>query len=330
MSTFGRFVVGARLGEGGFAEVHRAELVGIEGFRKAVALKRLLPNAARDPQVVEMFLREARLASQLQHVNIAQVYELGETQGTYFMAVELVEGYSVEELIIHCCGTTGPMPVSVTLAILLQLCAALEHAHELGIVHRDVSPSNVMITSEGVAKLIDFGIARIAHAEATSVHGTVKGKFGYMAPEYLIDGQLDARSDIFAVGVLAHELLTNASLFTRDDDAETLQRLRGLTIPPPSAVNPEVDPELDDLIMVALARDPDLRWQRVSALRTALQTIVTRRRLALTHDQISRWISSAFDLTVRDSRPDDLAPDPVLSTDQVPTVPRSHAVKPNR
>lgn len=322
MSTFGRYIVGARLGEGGFAEVHRAELVGIEGFRKNVALKRLLPNAARDPQVVEMFLREARLASQLQHANIAQVYELGETQGTYFMAVELIEGYSLEELIVQCCRTTGPMPVSVALAIVIQLCSALEYAHDLGIVHRDVSPSNVMLTSDGVAKLIDFGIARITHAEATSIHGTVKGKFGYMAPEYLTEGRLDARSDIFAVGVLAHELLTNASLFTRDDDAETLQRLRGLPIPPPSAANPEVDTELDHLVLVALARDPERRWQRASALGTALQTIVTRRRIALTHDQIARWISSAFAFTARDTLVDNAVADPRLATDEVPTAPR--------
>ncbi len=208
---FGPYLVYEQLGLGGMATVHRAETQGVAGFRKAVALKRMLPSVAANATLVKSFIREARLASLLRHANVAQTYDLGTVGDIYFIAMELVPGRNLREILKHCASTTGAMPLPLALNILNQLCDALDYAHELcdesgqplGIIHRDVSPSNIIVSEGGVVKLIDFGIAKASTGGMQTMSGTIKGKFGYMAPEY-IAGRIDARADLFAVGVLAH------------------------------------------------------------------------------------------------------------------------------
>ncbi len=302
--VFGPYLVYEQLGVGGMAQVHRADVPGIEGFRRSVALKRMLPHVATNPEHVQGFVKEARLASHLRHTNVPQMYELGMVDGIYFMAMELIEGYTLREVLQHAGPTTGPMPVSIALAILNQLCDALDYAHNccddsghpLGIIHRDVSPSNVIVSEGGVVKLIDFGIAKYADDSMPTMLGTIKGKFGYMAPEY-IAGRLDARADLFALGVIAHELLTNRPLFTAGDDMTTLQRVQSMEIEPPSRTNPAVPPEIDDIVMTALARDPDKRWQQASALRSAMTTLTKRLGMAVQSSKIIEWITYAFEHT---------------------------------
>src|SRR5689334_11943915 len=265
---------------GGMARVDRAELAGIEGFHRPVALKRMLPHVASNEDMVKAFVREARLASHLRHANVAQTYELGKVDDIYFIAMELITGPTLRHILKHCAQTTGPMPVQIALNILNQICDALDYAHNLcdetgqplGIIHRDVSPSNIILDEAGVAKLIDFGIAKASAAGMQTMSGAIKGKFGYMAPEYLL-GSIDARADLFAVGVIAHELLTNRPLFSVADDMETLRRVRTMPLQPPSHKNPNVPAEIDDIVMTALSRDPDGRWQHATALRTALTTL---------------------------------------------------------
>jgi serine/threonine protein kinase len=274
---FGPYVVFEELGVGGMASVHRAEAQGLEGFSRAVALKRMLPHCAVSSDFVQSFVREARIASHLRHINVAQTYELGKVDGIYFIAMELVTGKNLRQILRHCAAMTGPMPVAITLNILNQICDALDYAHNLcdesgqplGIIHRDVSPSNIIVSAEGVVKLIDFGIAKASAAGMQTTSGLLKGKFGYMAPEY-IAGSIDARADLFALGVIGHELLSNRPLFHATDDMDTLLNLKSMTIPRPSQFRPDLPPELDAIVMTALERNPEHRWQRASALRNAL------------------------------------------------------------
>lgn len=304
---FGPYLVYEEIGMGGMAAVHRAETRGIEGFSKPVALKRMLPSMAANSDFVEAFIREARIASHLRHVNVAQTYELGKVDGIYFIAMELVTGRNLRQILRHCAQLTGQMPVAVTLNILNQICDALDYAHNLcdsngarlNIIHRDVSPSNIIVSEGGLVKLIDFGIAKASAAGMQTMSGMLKGKFGYMAPEY-IAGAIDARADLFAVGVIAHELLTNRPLFTHNDDMETLDRVRSMPIKPPSAYNRKVPKEIDELVMTALARDPDRRWQHATALRTALTTMTKRLKLDVMNSEVGEWIDWVFEQGKRD------------------------------
>ena len=300
--AFGPYLVYEQLGIGGMAQVHRAEIASRDGFHRPIALKRMLPHVAADGEMVKAFVREARLASHLRHANVAQTYELGKVDDTYFIAMELIPGRNLREILRQCSVTTGPMPVPVALNIINQICDALDYAHNLcdetgkplGIIHRDVSPSNIIVSEDGVVKLIDFGVAKAQAAGMQTMSGQIKGKFGYMAPEYLA-GRLDARADLFALGVIAHELLTNRPLFSTSDEMDTLHRLRKMAISPPSSRNPQVPTEVDEIVMTALERDPDRRWQHATALRTAMTTVTQRLGLAISNVRVVGWIDWLFD-----------------------------------
>ncbi|HEU4735291.1 MAG TPA: protein kinase [Kofleriaceae bacterium] len=308
---FGPYVVYEQLGVGGMAQVHRAVAMD-SAVQRPVALKRMLSHIASSEDMVKSFVREARLASYLRHPNVPQTYDLGRVGEIYFIVMELITGRNLREVLKHCGRTTGPMPVRIALNILNQICDALDYAHNLcdesgeplGIIHRDVSPSNVIVSETGVVKLIDFGIAKASAAGMQTMSGTLKGKFAYMAPEY-IQGHIDARADLFAVGVIAHELLTNRPLFAGRDDIDTLTRVRDMHIDPPSRKNPLVPPEIDDIVMTALARDPDRRWQHATALRSALTTLTQRLDLVASNAQVVEWLDWAF--TQRPARSSDRA-----------------------
>ncbi len=249
---FGSYQVYEQLGVGGMASVHVAESRGPGGFRKRVALKRLLDHAAANDELVGLFTDEARLARYLHHANIAQTYDVGQVGETYYIAMELVQGPTLGQLLRQCKATIGVIPFAISVNILCQLCEALDYAHNLtdkqgnplGIIHRDVTPPNVVISNTGVLKLIDFGIAKAKSAHQTTTVGTLKGKFSYIAPEYL-GGRLDSRCDLWSVGALAHELLTSKMLFDADTDLGVLERVRSMPIEPPSTRNSDVPPELD-------------------------------------------------------------------------------------
>jgi serine/threonine protein kinase len=298
--VFGPYLVYEQLGRGGMAQVHRAVVAGIEGFERPVALKRMLPHLATNQDSVKAFVREARLASYLRHANVAQTYELGKVDDIYFIAMELVTGHTLRAVLRHCAQTTGPMPVPIALNIINQLCDALDYAHNLrdetgqplGIIHRDVSPSNIIVSNTGVVKLIDFGIAKATGSDKTAT-GMVKGKFAYMAPEYLT-GQLDLRADLFGLGVIAHELLTNRPLFHSKTDFTTITRLRDMPIQPPSRWNEHVTRDLDDIVMTALQRTPELRWQSASAMRIAITNVLRSLSTSVTDQQLADWVVWAF------------------------------------
>ena len=299
----GPYVVRELLGVGGMATVHRAEARGIEGFRRTVALKRLMPHLADDPVIVKSFIHEARLASKLQHHNVAQTFDLGRVDDTYFIALEYVPGPTLQQVMAQCeVVGVGAMPLPVVLSVIAQICDGLDHAHNLrddrdrllGIIHRDVSPSNVILSNTGCVKLIDFGIAKVTSSrEAATAVGVIKGKYAYIAPEYL-EGQLDLRADLFALGTIAHELLTGKALFQAPGDLETIDRLRELPIQPPSRWNREVTRDLDDIVLTALQRDPSRRWQSASAMRAALDNLIRDLGVLADQRQVLAWTEWAF------------------------------------
>ncbi len=295
---FGSYLVYEQLGVGGMARVHVAES---RGLRKRVALKRLLPHAADSPELVRSFIHEARLVGHLKHTNIAQTYDFGKVGDTYFIAMELVPGPTVAQLIRQCKATVGIIPFPITLNILCQVCDALDYAHNLKdehgkpleLIHRDVSPPNVIVSNTGTVKLIDFGVAKMARSSLQTQVGTVKGKFSYMAPEYL-NGQLDSRCDLWALGAVAHELLTNRTLFDAPDDLGVLEKVKRAPIPPPSRFNSEVPRDLDAVVLTALERNPMSRWQSAAAMRTALANVAAELKTTVPNAQMIEWIEWAF------------------------------------
>lgn len=289
---FGPYLIYESLGEGGMACVHRAERVGVDGVRKQVALKRLWAHLSDDPDFVESFMQEAQLASTLRQDNIAQAYESGKIGDTYFMAMELVPGPTLNDLMIQSRTAAGPIPLPIIVQILIQLCDALAHAHAAKIIHRDVSPANVIVSASGAVKLIDFGIAKAAHSRVQTQAGYIKGKLSYVAPEYTL-GRLDHRADLFGIGVIAHELLTGRRLFLAETDVDIIHNVREKPIVPPSRSNPAIPHDLDDIVMTALQRDPDKRWQNAAAMRVALAN-AAREVGPASARQIYEWIEWAF------------------------------------
>ena len=245
---FGPYEVYERLGLGGMATVHRAKKRGPAGFERSVALKRMLSHLSEDQAFVDSFIREAKVSSLLQHPNIAQVYDFGRISGTYYIAMELVSGFDVRKLLRYANRANEAIPMPVLLSVLGELCDALDYAHTfvdeagqpLHIVHRDVSPSNLIVAHTGHLKVIDFGIAKANSRQLHTESGQVKGKLGYMSPEVALGLPVGSVSDLFSVGVVAWELATASPLFSARTDFETMRKIREEPISPPSRFNPAI------------------------------------------------------------------------------------------
>jgi serine/threonine-protein kinase len=299
--TFGSYTVYEELGHGGMASVHRAETTARDGKTRQVALKRLLPKVGTNRELVTSFVHEAKLMRYLKHPNIAETYDSGRVYDSYFLAMEYVPGATLKELVAHCALTSGSVPEPVTLNLAHQICEALDHAHTccdkdgkpLGIIHRDVSPANIILSQTGLVKLIDFGLAKANLTTTDTAVGTIKGKFGYVAPEYTA-GKLDHRADLWAVGVVMYELLTSRRLFDGPDPFETVARVRKLPIPRPSLANPRVSRELDAVVMKALERDPERRWQSAAELRDAIAEVIDQPGNRVSNAHVIEWVNWVF------------------------------------
>jgi len=303
VEKFGPYEVYECLGKGGMATVHRAKKPGIEGFERVDALKRLLPHLELDEAFVRSFVYEAKLAAQLRHSNIVQIHDLGCVDGRYYIAMEYLEGRTVQEILQRARTAAGPLPIDVFASIFGELCDALEHAHGrddlarddgTGIVHADVSPSNLIVSEAGHLKVIDFGLAR-ATSPAQQRRGVfVAGKLGYMSPEAMTGIPLTACSDVFSAAVIAHELLTAQPLFPRTDRKAILTRLEQGMLPSPSAFNSACPVGLDDIIMTALDPDPTRRFESIGAMRYALDQLMHSLKIAPSRRQVSMWLEFAF------------------------------------
>jgi len=276
--TFGKYVLVERIGSGGMAEIFRALAYGVEGFTKEVCIKRILPNLTADETFIRMFVGEAKLAVNLHHPNIVQIYDLGRIGEHYFIAMELVRGRDLLAIINRARAQKRRLPLPVVLYIISEVCKGLDYAHNVaidgqpaGIIHRDVSPSNILVSWEGEVKVADFGIAKAAFKNEKTVTGTLKGKYGYMSPEQVQGKTIDHRSDIFAAGILLWESLVARRLFKGETDLDTLEAVKTVRLPgPPSKFNREVPPGVDAVVARALTLDPAERFQSAAEMADAL------------------------------------------------------------
>jgi serine/threonine-protein kinase len=284
------------------AEIYLARMAGSDGFSKLVVVKRLLADLAKDKEYVQMFLDEARINARLNHSNIVQVLELGEVDGQYFIAMEYVSGLSIAQIGKLATQRLGEVPQNIACGILLQACAGLHHAHEtklsdsdeLGIIHRDVSPQNLLLTYEGFVKVVDFGIAKAEGRETRTQAGMVKGKFSYMSPEQCTGQKIDRRTDIFALGVILFELCTSRRLFKRATPIETYEAIQKGDIPDPCSVSPTVPRQVADVILKALARNKDERYPTAEAMQEALELAMRRSGLKGRPLDLSRFLENNF------------------------------------
>jgi len=267
---FGAYTVYECLGAGGMATVHRASIELENDETREVALKRLLPQYATDKRFVDDFIREAKLAAELQHPNIVRVLELGRIGRTYFIAMDLVRGRPLMALMRKAFVKRMPAPIGVVIHMMTELLDALEHAHDAQIVHRDLTPSNLIITDNGHIKIIDFGVAKALVGNLQTSSGLAKGKLGYMSNEAIGGKQLDTRADIFSAGVVMWELLTTMRLFKGENEYEVIVQIREGLVSAPSQHNPDCPRALDDIVLQALAKSREDRWSSAGEMRDAI------------------------------------------------------------
>jgi len=267
---FGKYVLVRKIALGGMAEIFKAKTGGAEGFEKEVVIKRILPHFTEDESFVKMFIDEASITSKLQHSNIVQIYDFDVCEGSYYIAMELIEGVDLKKVIDVGIKMGKPMSIAQTAWIMIELSKGLHYAHTkeykgqpLNIVHRDISPHNAMVSYNGEVKLMDFGIAKAAQRSTKTMAGTVKGKVAYMSPEQARGKNLDGRSDLFALGIMLWEMLTAKRLFLGDSDFETLTNVLKNNPPPPSTINSKVPKDLDEIVLKALMKDRDERYASV-------------------------------------------------------------------
>jgi TonB family protein len=279
---FGQYTLLRRIATGGMAEVWQARMKGVEGFQKTVAIKKILPSLTDSEDFVTMFIDEAKLAAQLQHNGIIHIYDLGKIADDYYIAMEFVEGKDLRSILNQARSSQRPLPLGLALLVAARLAAALDYAHrkkdfegrELGLVHRDVSPQNVLIGYEGDIKLCDFGIVKAVSKASKTQMGALKGKLQYMSPEQAWGKTVDARSDIFSLGALLFEMLTGRRLFAGDSEISILDAVREGKLDRPRNIDPSIPREVDELVAHALARDPDDRFQTAGQMQRELEKVL--------------------------------------------------------
>jgi hypothetical protein len=284
------------------AEVFRAKATGVEGFEKLVAIKRILPNIAEDDEFITMFIDEAKIAVQLTHANIAQIYDLGKIEDSYFIALEFVSGKDLRTIFERARKRGEILPIPMSCYVVSRICEGLDYAHrkkdaqgqDLQIVHRDVSPQNLLVSYEGEVKIIDFGIAKAANKASKTQAGILKGKFGYMSPEQVRGLPIDRRSDVFSVGVVLYELLTGERLFVGESDFSTLEKVRNVEIMPPTTYNRRIPEELEAIVLRALSREPEERFQHSSELQEELTRFLILSGNMFSRKDLAQYMKQAF------------------------------------
>ncbi len=298
-----RYTITERLDHGGMAEVFRGVAESMEGFKKSVAIKRILPNLTKNDKFVKMFLDEARLSLFLQHANIVQVFDISRTpDNAYFLVMEYVDGCNLKSLIERQKQKNRRTEIAHSIYIMMECCKALNYAHfldnpetnePLGIVHRDISPPNILLSKNGEVKLVDFGLAKANSQIESTDPGVVKGKFSYLSPEAASGLEVDHRADVFAVGIILWEMFTGRRLFYGDTDYQTVELVRQARVPSIAALNPEIEPELEAIVRKALAKDANDRYQSAADLGDALAGYLFSRRMKVTARDIASLVRDA-------------------------------------
>jgi serine/threonine protein kinase len=301
--SLGRYEIIERVATGGMAEIYLGRVRGTAGFDKLVAIKRILPHVAMDQAFVEMFLAEARLAATLRHPNIADVFDVGIVKGSYFFAMEFIHGQDLRAIQQKTAQRHGRMPLEIAVAIVSNIASALAYAHKrtgpngpLHLVHRDVSPSNILVSYDGAVKLVDFGIARAESNTTTTVTrtGQIKGKIPYMSPEQCRAKTIDARADLFSLGIVLYELTTNVRPFDGKGDFDTLERIVHGILLPPSEVVPDYPRALEAIVMRLLANKRSARYQSGDAVVADLERLATTHDLFASAFMVGKWLRELF------------------------------------
>ena len=321
--TFGRYELLKRLAGGGMGEVFLARQRGLDGFQKLLVIKTLLPHLCEDEEFITMFKDEARVTAQLIHPNICQVFEFDQVGDTYYMAMEYLRGEDVRRMWKACEQKGTPLRVPLICRVIADGAAGLDFAHSLRnsagepyhIVHRDISPQNILVTFEGGVKIIDFGVAKAAGRAQHTRTGALKGKYSYMSPEQVAGHDIDGRSDIFALGIVLHELLTGRRLFKAESDVQTLARVREAHVPPPSRLNPQLPPGLDEIVLKALAKNPDDRYRTAQEFRLALEDWLIQGRMSASSAHLAEFLKVIYaERLDKEARLGPLMGDPGLTT----------------
>ncbi|CAM2005254.1 protein kinase domain-containing protein [Acanthopleuribacter pedis] len=319
----------SKIASGGMAEVWKAKLVGEKGFEKIVAIKKILPHLSDNEEFISMFIDEARVAANLTHPNIAQIYELGKMDDSFFIAMEYVAGHNLRMVLNQLNQLKVTMAPEVVVFVGMKLCNALQYAHvkkshdntALNIVHRDISPQNILISTEGEIKLVDFGIAKASIKATQTVAGSLKGKLLYMSPEQAEGKPLDGRSDIFSLGSVLYEALTGKKLFAGDSELSILKNVRQAKFTRLSDVNPHVPVRLEKIILKVLSKDLDSRYDRAKTLEKEFKTYLKEEKIHINESDVADYIRLIYDKDVerlkKFGRPDD---EP--GADEVPNKPK--------
>lgn len=289
-----------RLEAGGMAEVYLGEAVSVQGFKKKVAIKRVLPHLAQNESFIEMFLDEARLSARLNHANIVSVFDISKRDDTYFLIMEFVDGVNLKRIVESLSKHRQRMRLGDAIYLCIDACRGLSYAHELtdeggkplGIVHRDISPPNIMVTRRGEVKLADFGLAKASTQIQTTDPGVVKGKFSYLSPEATLGEEVDARADIFALGIVLWEMLAGKRLFWGENDYATVKLIQKANIPRLSPLNREVDEAFEEVLIKALARDPRARYQSAHEFGDALSDYLFRHKTMVTAYDLANLVEA--------------------------------------
>jgi serine/threonine-protein kinase len=318
---FGRYELLRKIAAGGMGQVLLARK-GAEGFEKLVVIKRILPHLVEDEEFFTMFVDEAKITMRLDHPNIARINEFGVENGVHFIEMEYVAGEDVRRLDKRARIANNPLPLGVILRVIADAAAGLDFAHKakdskgvpLNLVHRDVSPQNVLVGFDGAVKLIDFGVAKAAGRAQHTATGILKGKFPYMSPEQADGLDLDARSDVFALGIVLWELLTGKRLFKGENDLMTQRLVKSCQVPPPSQVEPAVPQALDDVVLRALAKEPNDRYPDAGAFRMALEDFALAQKIPASNAHLVAFMQNLYaDRIAREADPRTLEEDSGLT-----------------
>src|SRR5215470_12208965 len=308
MSPSSRYTILRKIADGGTAEIFLAKQHGAQGFEKSVVLKRIFTTFYADPQFRHMLVDEAHIAMTLNHSNIVQVLDLGESEGRYFLALELVDGWTLDRVLRRSKAAGVPAPPALALYITAEVCRALAYAHNkkrgdgqpLGIVHRDISPHNVLLSEQGEVKITDFGIAKAQTRKDQSLEKLIKGKIAFMSPEQASGAELDARSDLFSVGTMLYVMITRRLPFDAPTDYETLMLVKGGDFLPPETARPGLNPELYRVIRKAMARSPGDRYQKAEEMLVDVEQVMRLAFRPVGQTELQRWLA---DLTTKDGVP---------------------------
>ncbi|HUS66267.1 MAG TPA: serine/threonine-protein kinase [Kofleriaceae bacterium] len=304
--AMGKYTLLGRLAQGGMGEILLARMSGAAGFEKYVVIKRLRSHLATDQRSIKAFLEEARIVARISHPNVCQVYELGQEEGRHYLAMEYLEGMPLSGVVRRASRDRAPLDLRAVCGLVEQACEGLHHVHTLrgpdgaaaGVVHRDVSPQNLFVTEDGVVKLLDFGIAKTSDSSVRTPTGRIKGKSAYMSPEQIRGAALDARSDVYAMGVVLYEAVTGQPLFQRGDVHATFRAIREDTLP----FLRDIPPEINSIIERAVARDRDDRFSSARALGRAVTDAMSRRGGVMSPAELADWLRERFEPDLEERR----------------------------